>query len=58
MISSLMWGGDPADTAAATALRSAGSTTIPSPNIPKTDLSTGETGEMAWTNSTALDGMP
>ena len=58
MISSLMWGGDPSGHRSGDRIAINWVEDDTYENIRYYDLSTGETGEMAWDEFDALDGMP
>ena len=58
MISSLLWGGDPSGHRSGDRLAIGWVNDDTYQNIRYYDLSTGETGEMAWDEFDALDGMP
>ncbi len=58
MISSLMWGGDPSGHRSGDRLAIGWVNDDTYQNIRYYDLSTGKTGEMAWDEFDALDGMP
>ena len=58
MISSLLWGGDPSGHRSGDRLAIGWVNDDTCQNIRYYDLSTGETGEMAWDEFDALDGMP
>ena len=58
MISSLMWGGDPSGHRSSDRIAINWVEDDTYENIRYYDLSTGETGEMAWDEFDALDGMP